>query len=456
MGAEGESNMLPILFTHQTITEYSKVHEIPYFAKPILIFSINLIHSTLFPPSPYHKTMHFYQTSVPNCDSESQCSNYLHSQPSLPSVPSLTSQPQLQHCSNAYCSTTLKGHNSYISSLTLAGKFLYSGSSDNDIRLWNRNPSSYEPDDDDDDEKESLNDNVVAVGKGAVKSLVVLGDKLFSAHQDHKIRVWKINDQEKDCQKYTRLATLPTLNDRAMRLLVPKNHVQIRRNKKCTWVHHVDTVSALALSSDETLLYSVSWDRTIKIWRTTDFKCLESISNAHDDAINTLALSKDGDVYTGSADEKIKVWRKNNSAEKSHSLVDTLEKHKSGINALALSTDGSVLYSGACDRSILVWEKEDGGAMTVAGALRGHTESILCLVVVSDLLCSGSADKTIRIWRGVDGNYSGMAILEGHGGPVKCLTAAIHHESPSDTCYVVYSGSLDCDIKVWKVMVPLL
>ncbi|KAK2663841.1 hypothetical protein Ddye_002415 [Dipteronia dyeriana] len=325
------------------------------------------------------------------------------------------------------------------------------GSSDKEIRTWDcNNPLNFELD------QEILTNNIVAAGKGAVKSLVVLADKLFSAHQDHKIRVWKINNQEPDQQKYTRLATLPTLGDRAFKLLMPKNHIHIRRHKTCTWVHHVDTVSALALTNDETLLYSVSWDRAIKIWRTTDFKCLESVTNAHDDAINAVALSNDGHVYTGSADKKIKVWRKN-PGEKKHSLVATLEKHNSGINALALSADGSVLYSGACDRSIVVWEKDDeDGIMVVVGALRGHTKSILCIAVVSDLVCSGSADKTIRIWRGVDRNYSCLAVLEGHRGPVKCMTAAIDQYSSSNTSYLVYSGSLDCDIKVWQIFVPLL
>lgn len=294
----------------------------------------------------------------------------------------------------------------------------------------------------------------MAVGNGAVKSLVVLAEKLFSAHQDNKIRVWKTNNQETNQQKYTRLATLPTLGDRAFKSLLPRNQVQIRRNKTCTWVHHVDTVSALALSGDESHLYSVSWDRTIKIWRTNDFKCLESVANAHDDAINAVALSNDGNVYTGSADKKIKVWRKS-SEENKHSLVATLEKHMSGINALALSTDGSVLYSGACDRSIVVWEKDDDGNMVVLGTLRGHTQSILCLAVVSDLVFSGSADKTIRIWRGVDRSYSCLAVLEGHGGPVKCLTASIDRSS-SDASFLLYSGSLDCDIKVWQINVPLL
>ncbi|KAJ9677636.1 hypothetical protein PVL29_022558 [Vitis rotundifolia] len=380
----------------------------------------------------------------------------LSSQPSLPSVPSLTSQTQQQQLylpsttTTHHCITTFKGHTSYISSLALAGNFLFSGSSDKEIRLWEQNLNS-------ELDHENISNNVVAVGKGAVKSIVVLGDKLFSGHQDHKIRVWKINDHEPHLQKCTRVATLPTLGDRAIKLLTPNNHVQIRRHKKCTWVHHVDTVSALALSKDNSLLYSVSWDRSLKIWRTTDFKCLESVGNAHDDAINALALSHDGYIYTGSADKTIKVWRKA-PEDKKHSQVATLEKHNSGINALALSTDGSVLYSGASDRSIVVWEKDYSGNMVVVGALRGHSKSILCLAVVSDVVFSGSADNTIRIWRGIDKSYSCLAILEGHTGPVKCLTAATDGYNPSNTStsYLVYSGSLDCDIKVWQIFIPLL
>ncbi|KAB5524929.1 hypothetical protein DKX38_022678 [Salix brachista] len=402
--------------------------------------------------------MSYDQTSNSDYDSQSHPDHLqaslpaLYSQPSLPSVPSLTSKPHHRHqeilsTTHHHCLTTLEGHSSYVSSLTLAGKFLYSGS-DKEIRLWMRNPLDSEID------QEELSNNVVAVAKGAVKSLVVLAEKLFSAHQDHKIRVWKINNQETNQHKYTRLATLPTLGDRAFKSLLPKNQVQIRRHKTSTWVHHVDTVSALALSSDESHLYSVSWDRTLKIWRTSDFKCMESVANAHDDAINAVALSNDGSVYTGSADKKIKVWRKS-SEENKHSLVDTLERHNSGINALALSPDGSVLYSGACDRSIVVWEKDGGGNMVVLGGLRGHTESILCLAAVSDLMFSGSADKTIRIWRGADRSYSCLAVLEGHRGPVKCLTASDDRYT-SDESYLLYSGSLDCDIKVWQINVPLL
>ncbi|XXG59829.1 hypothetical protein AAC387_Pa04g1845 [Persea americana] len=362
----------------------------------------------------------------------------LSSQPSLPTVPSLTTSQIHRPPTHHQCISTLKAHSSPVFSLTLSAKSLYSGSSNGEILLWPTQPTS------------CPTSNIVTVGKAAVKSVAVLHNKLITAHQDHKIRVWEID------RGYKLSATLPTLLDRVLRFLPPKNHVQVRRHKKCTWVHHVDSVSALALSTDGTILYSVSWDRTLKIWRTNDFRCMESVANAHDDAINALAISQEGFIYTGSADTRIKVWTKG-PAQKKHSLHATLEKHRSAVNALALSPDGSVLYSGACDRSIVVWERDlssRNGNMVVVGALRGHTKAILCLGVVKggDMVCSGSADRTVRVWmRGADRAYSCLAVLDGHAGPVKCLAVGLDRGGGGGTSVVVYSGGLDRDIKVWQV-----
>ncbi|KAL9166190.1 hypothetical protein ABFS82_05G013200 [Erythranthe guttata] len=392
----------------------------------------------------------------------SSSSSSFTSQLSLPSVPSLTPHSQtLEHAATSaaahhHCLATLKGHSSYIFSLSLAGKHLYSGASNGEIRAWDRYPSS-----------STHSYNTVTEGHNAVKSIAVLGEKLITAHQDHRIRIYKIHNN----QKYRLITTLPTATDSCMRLFSAKNYVEIRRHVKRTWVHHVDAVSSLALSENGSLLYSVSWDRSIKVWRTSDFKCVESLHNAHEDAINAVVLSSDGGhFYTCSADKTIKVWKKQEGTKKvKHALVCTLEKHSSSVNALALGGDGSVLYSGACDRSIIVWEKGGGAAMwAVAGALRGHKKAILCLGVVSDLVCSGSADKTVRVWRrGCGNSYSCLAVLEGHNGPVKCLTAALDHNynyhnnnnnnnnnninNCGQNSYLVYSGGLDSDIKNFRV-----
>ncbi|MED6106236.1 hypothetical protein PIB30_003195 [Stylosanthes scabra] len=418
--------------------------------------------------SKHHEDHHQQQSHHSNSNntllhSESSTSSSLSSQPSLPSVPSLTTSLQLQQKQELV--TAINGH-SAIFSLVLHGKFLYTGSSNSEIRRCRKD--TFAPD----------HNVLVATTNSAVKSITVFGDKLFTAHQDHKIRVWKIQEQEQE-QPYKCIATLPTFNDRFWKLFSSKNYVQVRRHKKRTWVHHVDTVSAVTVSVDGTLLYSASWDRTFKIWRTSDFKCLESV-NAHDDAINALVVSRAGVVYTGSADKKIRVWKKLENW-KNHQLVGTLEKHKSAVNALALSGDGLVLYSGACDRSILVWEKEEdeeGGEgnmkMVVVGALRGHTKAILCLVGVADLVVSGSADNSVRVWRrGINvvnsekRCYSCLAVLEGHRRPVKCLAVAAEsannggvggddeNSGGGGSSYLVYSGSLDCDIRVWRIRVPL-
>ncbi|KAG6396521.1 hypothetical protein SASPL_142672 [Salvia splendens] len=413
-----------------------------------------------------HKDSQIFQTSQISDSSSSNSS--LTSQLSLPSVPSLEHVVFASSSANHQSLVTLKGHTSYIFSLSVAGKYLFSGASNGEIRASasHGGASMY----------------IDARTGSAVKSITVINGKLITAHADHKIRVWRIKDHSistaktnvsanvtsnsnSSIAKLKLTATLPTGVDRCIRLFSAGSYVEVRRHRRQTWVHHVDAVAALATSADGALLYSVSWDRSMKVWRSTDFRCVESVQAAHDDAINAVAVAVDGNVYTGSADRLIKVWRRRDG-ESRHSLVATLEKHKSAVNALALSTDGSVLYSGACDRSIVVWEKGRGGGMAVAGALRGHRKAILCLAVVAEVLCSGSADKSVRVWRRGSGNsYSCLAVLEGHKCPVKCLVARLDRmcsevdkKSEGDelgNSYLVYSGGLDFDIKVWKIWVPL-
>jgi WD40 repeat protein len=288
---------------------------------------------------------------------------------------------------------------------------------------------------------------------GSVKSIMFSGGKIFTAHQDCKIRVSQLTVNK----RHKLLTVLPTVNDRLRHFILPNSYTTVRRHKKKLWIEHADAVTALAVNNG--LVYSVSWDKSLKIWRASDLRCLESVK-AHADAVNAVVVSPHGTVYTGSADRTIRVWAKPNG-EKKHSLISTLEKHKSSINALAINDDGSVLFSGACDRSILVWEREDSANhMVVTGALRGHNKAILCLVYVNghDLLISGSADRTVRIWqRGGDGKFSCLGVLEGHTKPVKSLLAMAvseeKNESGNNGVVSVYSGSLDGEIKVWQVSV---
>ncbi|XVE85194.1 hypothetical protein DITRI_Ditri17bG0072500 [Diplodiscus trichospermus] len=377
-------------------------------------------------------------TSSAASSTDTSCSS-LHSNLSLqtlPSVPSLQKLfPETLRFSISHISvTSIKPQSKLpITCVAVQGNFLYAASV-NEINVYDRETST-------------LLDvyNSQDSSSGSVKSVEFCNGKIFTAHQDCKIRVWQMTTTK----KHKFLTALPTVSDRLRRFILPKNYVNVRRHVKRLWIKHADAVTGLAVSKG--LIYSVSWDKTLKIWRASDVRCYQSIK-AHDDAINAVTASVEGTVYTGSADRRIRVWAKP-SGEKRYALVATLEKHKSAVNALALNDDGSVLFSGACDRSILVWEREDSANyMAVTGALRGHGKAILCLINVSNLLTSGSADRTVRIWqRGVEGKYCCLAVLEGHQKPVKSLTAV--KEDEQSEVFSIISGSLDGEIRTWKVSV---
>ncbi|KAH7575148.1 hypothetical protein JRO89_XS02G0054700 [Xanthoceras sorbifolium] len=82
--------------------------------------------------------------------------------------------------------------------------------------------------------------------------------------------------------------------------------------------------------------------------------------------------------------------------------------------------------------------------------------AVLCLAAAGNLVFSGSADKNICVWRSEgNGAHSCLAVLTGHTGPVKCLAVSQDHESDNqkdgDQRWIVYSGSLDKSVKVWRV-----
>ncbi|KAG0570871.1 hypothetical protein KC19_6G193600 [Ceratodon purpureus] len=325
-----------------------------------------------------------------------------------------------------------------VTALALSRGFLYAGSDHGEIRAWGH-PAMQEG-------------TKFGGGEGAVKCLVVVGNKVISAHQDHKIRVWRPSKSHP--QEHRLVKILPS-KDLIPNLVPTKSFSPVRQQHQSLWNgDHRDSISSLAVGNG--VLYSGSWDKSIKVWRLSDFRCVESLDE-HMDAVNALAVDKHNDLlYSGSGDTTIKVFQKlpDSPDDKHplprHALVATLNA-KSPVNALALSADGSFLYSGQSDRTVTVWKmgsNEDGKReWSTVGFLRGHRLSVLCLRAFGNgLVVSGSADKTIRVWRrGEDGAHSCVAVMAGHSGPVKSLWVL----SDMAMGAMVYSGSMDGDVRIW-------
>ncbi|PUZ47676.1 hypothetical protein GQ55_7G185600 [Panicum hallii var. hallii] len=319
-----------------------------------------------------------------------------------------------------------------------------------------------------------------AAAAGSVKCAAHLhgGAAAVTGHQDGRLRLWRVSSRSP--ARLCLAAALPTVADRLRRFPVPSNHVTVRRHHRRLWIEHADTVSGVAASADGRLLFSVSWDKTLKVWAVPSLRCLQSLP-AHDDAVNAVAVAPDGTVYTGSADKRVRVWAPRPAPDKArrargrkhqpaYHLVATLSRHTAAVNALAVGSGGQALYSGGNDRSIVVWEREDSASHMVAiGALRGHRRAVLSIACsAGGLVVSGSADQTVRAWRrAADGRgYACVAVIDGHGAAVRSVAAA---PSPSpapqkwprgggggggdEEEWRVCSASFDGEVRVWSLRV---
>ncbi|KAK8454437.1 hypothetical protein SEVIR_5G456200v4 [Setaria viridis] len=323
----------------------------------------------------------------------------------------------------------LRDHPGSVSCLSLCGEFLLSACTGADIVAWQQ------PD--------LRRFARFGHGEGSVKALAAAGGRVFSAHQDGRVRVWRVSRRSENAFKL--VAALPTARDYLGRIFRQASYVQTRRNHRRLWIEHADSISCLAVHDG--VLYSGSWDKTLKVWRTADLKCLESI-RAHDDAVNAVAADG-GVVYSASADGRVKAWEKGKA---SHFLQGVLVA-RDGVswNALAVGADHRV-YAAGSDGHVVGWDRlgsRSAARWTLACDVKAHDMAVLCICIVRDLVCTGSADKTIGLWgRQSSGELAKVGTIGGHEGPVKCLQASWCRVS--NGC-MVYSGSLDKSIRVWWV-----
>ncbi|CAO2167701.1 unnamed protein product [Urochloa humidicola] len=379
-------------------------------------------------PRPAHLSSSF---SFSSCSSFGSTSSTFTDAAADSPPSSATAPPRMTACKAL---AVLRDHPGSVSCLSLCGEFLLSASTGADIVAWQQ------PD--------LRRFARFGHGEGSVKALAAAGGRVFSAHQDGRVRVWRVSRRSENAFKL--VAALPTARDYLGRIFRQASYVATpaRRNNhhRRLWIEHADSISCLAVHDGA--LYSGSWDKTLKVWRTADLKCVESI-RAHDDAVNAVATDG-GVIYSASADGRVKAWEKGKAA---HFLQGVLVA-RDGVswNALAVAADHHRVYAAGSDGHVVGWDRlgsRSAARWTLACDVKAHGMAVLCLCIVRDMVCTGSADKTIGLWRRQSGGeLAKLGNIGGHEGPVKCLQASWCRVS--NGC-MVYSGSLDKTIRVWWV-----
>ena len=110
---------------------------------------------------------------------------------------------------------------------------------------------------------------------------------------------------------------------------------------------HATQVLRCCFSPDGSTILSGSADKTLKLWRTCDGLCINTL-NGHTRNVKTTALcigshvtqvvcccfSPDGStILSGSHDKTLKLWRTRDG-----SLINTLNEHTSWVTTTALSS----------------------------------------------------------------------------------------------------------------------
>ncbi|GJM95282.1 hypothetical protein PR202_ga11998 [Eleusine coracana subsp. coracana] len=342
----------------------------------------------------------------------------------------------------------------HVYSLAASGDLLYTGTDSRTVRVWRhrRDLGGFRS------------------GSGLVKAIVVGPDgRIFTGHQDGKIRVWRRKPEESHGEvvlvHHRRVGSLPRVRDVVASSLLPSRYVSTRRKRSALWLRHFDAVSCLSLDAEAGLLYSASWDRTVKVWRVSDSRCLESVT-AHHDAVNAVAAAGfDALLFTGSADGTVKVWRREEEVVErnkgrrrmKHGLERVLRQGDGAVTAVAVAAEGRVVYVASSDGAVAHWQfpRRGGKPPRNGGAMWGHGKmAVLCVAVAGRVVVSGAADRTVCVWRREEGaHHARIAVLRGHAGPVKCVAIDEEEEEEEgeERRWVVYSGSLDGSVNVWRV-----
>jgi WD40 repeat protein len=241
---------------------------------------------------------------------------------------------------------------------------------------------------------------------------------------------------------------------------------------------HENVISCLCLSDDRRFIYSGSVDCILTVWRTPGFSFnpVETIRGTHRGAIKALAVGPDL-VFSGSSDGVINMWRREihgpNLDKVRHRLIWMFAIHDTrlpaAINALVFRRLGVVygwLYAGCSDGKVRCWRhlsrNEPGPHVHEPEVMSFHKGEVTCLAWYSDsfvvpapFIFSGSADKTICVWKSEieDTNHTLAMVLTGHSDVVTCIAAQNDWEVSVNGYrqWILYSGSLDRTLKIWRV-----
>lgn len=207
--------------------------------------------------------------------------------------------------------------------------------------------------------------------------------------------------------------------------------------KHCIILNAGQPVQRVRYSPDGRWVGAVS-GQVMHVWETGgDFGMVKTLEG-HEGDTTSLAFSADGArVASSSWDRTIRVWDVENGT-----LMHVLEGHQDRVNQVIFSPDGSLLASAGRDGNVMLWGLVDG--RQEASWIAHDTRAVDAVSFSGDgmLLVTGGRDNSARVWSMPD--LQERVTLDSHQKPV--LSVGLNAEIT-----LLATGSGDNTVRVWAI-----
>lgn len=159
---------------------------------------------------------------------------------------------------------------------------------------------------------------------------------------------------------------------------------------------HKDVVTSLAFSPDNKILATASYDSTIQLWSTKNWKPLQKLAG-HNGAVHSISWSPDSQVLvSASADQSIKIWN-----TKSGQLLDTRSQPTAEQYTVSFTPDGQHFLATGADKQIRLWKLVSRTQSKINPLLQvrfAHESEILSHEIKNKTLVTHAADGSSKTW----------------------------------------------------------